>query len=775
MNIRQTLLNTDTSRFRPAGVRGEEPVRAWRRTAALLRSRLNTAGAGEADFLAEPRFASDHNIEWSTDRFESVPRPLSELSGEERLHYEKILGQLTSRLRQAAKGADAETKPLLEAIATVPGEDCIFCADDKVVIAQWAMKPNDASVSSLNLLAYRPEPAEDVQSHQVDPKVVATAASTAKAAVPPQKPEPPVTPPVIPPVQPPVPPVEPPVVTPDKPRKRNWKKWLLWLLLALLLAGLLWWLFNSCEREGDKPAETVENIEKVPPPLEEEKVIPAPDSLSYIAGDRINIYVLKGGNLDDFINRFRNEKQWQDRTKYQLVNPDTTLRRVILICPEEEREKMMEEVPQRMKPDLEVVALYENIYVNTARTNDPAMSNQAQSYYFDMTGAIDAWDREMGREDVTIAVLDGGFDLSHPELKGKIVKPYDAIGQTSQVPNVLACQGHATHVSSTAAGNANNGQGAAGIAPGCKIMPINVFTMAGQSYDSAIIDGIMYAVTQGADVINMSLGAAWGPMMKLLPPEELERLGRERQVKEAEIWDKVFDFAESRGVTIVKAAGNDNIPASLDPMNRSAHALVVSAVDPAGRKAIFDPLTRDGSNYGSLCRISAPGVGIYNAVPGGKYASLPGTSMASPQVAGGAALLKSRHPDWTPETIRKVLIGTARRANSPSVGPVMYLAAALDADPDNLPAPESLPDYSGGTGGGFNPLPNPFEDGGEGYYEIIIGNPGNNGSPGNNAGEGTRNVDDCTGLRRKYEDLKRRKAEIEREMDALRRDCPECI
>lgn len=773
MNIRQTLLNTDISRFRPASVRGEEPVRAWRRTAALLRSRLNMVNAGEADFLAEPRFDSDHNIEWSTDRFESVPRPLSELSGAERLHYEKILGKLTGRLRQAAKGADAETKPLLEAIATVPGEDCIFCADDKVVIAQWAMKPNDASVSSLNLLAYRPDVKDDVQAAQIPPKVVATGAAAAEAVVPPATPPAAApVPPVTPPVQPPVTPVVPPVVPADKPRRRDWKKWLFGLLLALLLILLLWWLFRSCDRQGDDSTETVENIEKVPPPLEKEKVIPAPDSLSYIAGDRINIYVLKGGNLDDFIDRFRNEKQWQDRTKYQLVNPDTTLRRVILICPEDEREKMMEEVPQRMKPDLEVVALYENIYVNNARTNDPAMSNQAQSYYFDMTGAIDAWDREMGDADVTIAVLDGGFDLSHPELKGKIVKPYDAVGQSSQVPNVLACQGHATHVSSTAAGNANNGQGAAGIAPGCKIMPINVFTMDGQSYDSAIIDGIMYAVTQGADVINMSLGAAWGPMMKLLPPEELERLGRERQVQEAEIWDKVFDFAESRGVTIVKAAGNDNIPASLDPMNRSAHALVVSAVDPSGRKAIFDPFTRDGSNYGRLCRISAPGVDIYNAIPGGKYASLPGTSMASPQVAGGAALLKSRHPDWTPETIRKVLIGTARRAGSADVGPVMYLAAALDADPDNLPPSESVPDYSAGTGGGFNSLPDPFEDGGEGYYEVIIGNPG---SPGNGTGEGTRNVGDCTGMRRKYEDLKRRKAEIEREMEALRRDCPECI
>lgn len=773
MSIRQILSETDTRLYRPAGVRGVEPVRDYRRTAALLRSRLNAAGAGEADFLAEPRFTTDHTVEWITDRFDSVPRALSEMRGEERDRYLRILGSLRGRLLKGAAEADAETRPLLECVTSIPGEDCIFCADDRIVITQWGMKPTGAgNCAGISLLSYTPEP-QAAMPAAAPPRHRAT-----PAAVPPAVPPSSATSAAAPPPATPAPSVASVAGQGQEPRRKRSFKWLWWLLGALLLVALLWLLTRSCT--GSAHGENTRNIEKVAPPVSGDKIIPAPDSLSYVAGDRMNIYVLKGGDLDDFISKFR--KEWGDTKKYQLVNPDTTLRRVILICPEGEREKLMEEVPRRMAPGLEVIALPENIYQSNARTDDPAMSDPAKSYYFDMTGAIEAWDREMGSKDVTVAVLDGGFDLTHPEIRDKIVKPYDAITHTSRVPNVAACGGHATHVSATAAGTAGNRQGAAGIAPGCRIMPVNVFTADGQSYDSAIIDGIMYAVSQGADVINMSLGAHWGPLMKLIPPEELERVGGSRQIREAEIWDKVFDYAESRGVTVVKAAGNDNIPAVMDPMNRSEHALVVAAVDPSGRKAIFDPFTRDGSNYGPLCRISAPGVEIYNAMSGGGYASLPGTSMAAPQVAGGAALLKSRHPDWTPDVIRKVLIGTGRKARSAGIGPVMYLAAALDADPGHLPEQGTVPDYSGGFGSpdglpgfgeGFGPLPLP---GGGSGFEIIIGNPGNGGDGSGSGDDGTRRaIDDCDKVRRRYDDLRRRKAEIERELKSLKEECPDCV
>lgn len=801
MNTRRTLIESDPGQFRPLSLHGSTPVREYKRTTALLRSRLSASGIPDTGFLAEPVFAADNSVEWTTDRFTTEPKPLSALAGEERARYMRHFKSLTSKLRKAASHTDGETRPLLEAVATVPGEDYIFCGDDHIVIANWGMKPTDSSASQMNLLAFTPAAEEQNPSATQDTKMKIRNEEPV-TAVPPVKPvtssstpspEKSVPPPPadVPPIvtagrTPEVPPVIPPTTPPSNnpKKKRKWWKILLIILGVLLLLLLLWLLLSKCNRDS---GETVDSIEQVAPPLNTEKIIPSPDSLSYIAGDRLNVYVLKGGELNDFISRFR--KEWPDASRYQVVNPDTTLRRVVVICPEEELESMLEEIPRRMEPSLEVVALPENIYEGNARTNDPAMKDTRLSYYFDMTGAIPAWDREMGSEDVIVAVLDGGFDLSHPELQGKIVKPYDAVTHTSQVPNVMACQGHATHVSGTAAGKANNNSGAAGLAPGCKIMPINVFAVNGQSYDSAIIDGIMYAVTQGANVINMSLGSAWGPMMKLLPPEQLEELARTRQVKEAEIWNKVFDFAESRGVTIIKAAGNENIPSGLDPMNRSEHALVVSAVSPAGTQAIFDPLTRDGSNYGPLCRISAPGVEIYNAMTGGNYASLQGTSMAAPQVAGGAALLKSRHPDWDPATIRKVLIGTARPARSPNIGPVMYLAAALDADPNNLPAPESLPDYSSevpgygfgpgipGGGSGLELIINPGEGGGN-----IPGFPGGEGggnSPGNPMNPGTpgggASNDQCEENKRRYDNLLRQKQLIEQQLEQLRRDCPECL
>lgn len=744
MHARRTLLSTDTALFRPVSVAGEEPVRNHRRTAALLRSRLKSVSAAEFDCLAEPRFLPDGKIEWSTDRFAGTPKPLSALAGEERMRYEALLGQFTDIMRAGAAEADAETRPLLEAVATVPGEDCIFCGEGRIVIAQWAMKENGADTGKeLSLLSYSPW----YRSASRTEAYGATAVPEQSAGTPP----PALSPAGIPPNAAP-PAIPPPVVPPSDGGtgcrgRRHGHIWWIIALIALLAVG--WLLLRSCAVSSERVGE----LEPVAPPVGKEKVVPAPDSLSYIAGDRINIYVLKGGGLDDFIRRFRSE--WDDRDKYRLVNPDTVLRRVVLICPEQDRDMMLREVPERMAPELEVIALYENIYQGTRRSNDPAMRVGEQSYYFDMTGTFDAWDVETGSSDVVVAVLDGDFDLSHPELEGKIVKPYDAVSHTSAIPRVHACGGHATHVGSTAVGHADNGLGAAGIAPGCSIMPVNVFTPDGQSYDSAIIDGIMYAVSQGVHVINMSLGAYWGPMMKLIPPGQLEELARTRQLREAEIWDKVFDYAESRGVTIVKAAGNDNVPAGLDPMNRSEHALVVSAVDPSGRKAVFNPMTFDGSNYGSLCRISAPGVAIYNAVPGGGYAYMPGTSMAAPQVAGGAALLKSRHRDWSPADIRKVLVGTARQAASPDVGPVMYLSAAVEASPDDLPGTEAVPDYSSGMpspGGGLLVTPGPG-----GGFDKIVGGGG------------------CDEVRRRYADLKRRRQQLDEEMERLKKECPECM
>jgi hypothetical protein len=130
--------------------------------------------------------------------------------------------------------------------------------------------------------------------------------------------------------------------------------------------------------------------------------------------------------------------------------------------------------------------------------------------------------------------------------------------------------------------------------------------------------------------------------------------------------------------------------AGIDPSARSKNTIVVSAVGTQIEKAEF-------SNYGQLASISAPGANIYSAFPGGKFGSLQGTSMASPIVAGAAALLKSLHPNYTAEQIIQILVKTAKPVNSQKyVGPLLQIANALKSDTSHteLVIPENPKDLS---------------------------------------------------------------------------------
>lgn len=162
------------------------------------------------------------------------------------------------------------------------------------------------------------------------------------------------------------------------------------------------------------------------------------------------------------------------------------------------------------------------------------------------------------------------------------------------------------------------------MAPNVKIMPVNVFEGDGAtSYDVAY--GIVYAVDHGANVINLSLGLY------------------SATVYEAE----AVQYAVSKGVVLVAAAGNDDIdfpvyPAAFDPV------IAVSATDSS------DWIT-DFSNYGDYIDLAAPGVNIYSTFPGSSYYSLTGTSMAAPIVSGTAALVLSKNPLLTRGEVESIL------------------------------------------------------------------------------------------------------------------------
>jgi subtilisin family serine protease len=235
-----------------------------------------------------------------------------------------------------------------------------------------------------------------------------------------------------------------------------------------------------------------------------------------------------------------------------------------------------------------------------------------------------------GSPEVTVAVLDTGVDIKHPELKGKVSKSKDFVNldglDTSEfVGDFLGLDdvaddevGHGTHVSGIIA--ANGLKMDEGVAPDCRLLAVRVLaTMesSGRRYGAGIIDnintGIKYAVDCGADVINMSLGirhTGGG-----LPHEDVIR------------------YAESKGVTVVAASGNDGTPEKYYPGALDG-VWAVGATDERGAVAPF-------TSWGALISVIAPGSRIFSSFANGGYAHASGTSQAAPFVSGAIALLKS--------------------------------------------------------------------------------------------------------------------------------------
>ena len=239
-----------------------------------------------------------------------------------------------------------------------------------------------------------------------------------------------------------------------------------------------------------------------------------------------------------------------------------------------------------------------------------------------------AWDVTQGDAGVVVAVVDTGVDLQHQDLKDRLSDPstwYD-FGEDDADPTDT--QGHGTHVAGIVAATGNNGIGVAGAGWRTTIMPVKVFPDNSTSTSvSKIAKGIVHATDKGAHIINLSLGSS---------------------VASNTLRDAV-NYAYNHQVLLVAAAGNNN---SEDPSYPAAfdHVIAVAATDRDDTKANF-------SNYGTWVDISAPGVGIVSTylTSKGEYASMSGTSMASPLVAGVAALVKALHPGWGPDRIEQAL------------------------------------------------------------------------------------------------------------------------
>ncbi|MBR4441012.1 MAG: S8 family serine peptidase, partial [Bacteroidales bacterium] len=501
--------------------------------------------------------------------------------------------------------------------------------------------------------------------------------------------------------KPSTPPPPPPTNPPTKEKKKGLPGWL-WFIFGLLLALLLVWLYfmffgdkdkdkdnnadnNQTEKPIDNPtAEDLADIlpenPNIVPPIDTTRIIVDPDDPGQrrIFSDKVNIALKKGENILRFAQMIH--QQYQEHLK--IVYYDTAILLMQVETPEGEWKQWRDTI--KKMPEVKL-AFSNTLFSSDLKPSDPAFSDKKKAWYFDLVEAQQAWDITKGDPEVIVAIIDNGFDPNHPEIRDKIVSPYDI---TTGEQRVKPCGGegneHGTHVAGTAVGSADNNQGLCGIAPNCKLMPIKIADENGCMQTISVAAGILYAIHHNAKVVNLSLGSYFGEEITSLPPAAQEEILHEGYSEEQEFWNDLFQFGLDEDIVLVLAAGNQNIMAGIDPFARSNKVLVVSAYQSKQRpKADF-------SNYGEYSSISAPGVDIYSCVPGGKYEYLDGTSMASPIVTGAAALMRSAHPHIKAEDIVSILKKTATPINNnPRIGPLLQIAKALKSPGDVLNIPDN--------------------------------------------------------------------------------------
>jgi uncharacterized repeat protein (TIGR02543 family) len=278
-------------------------------------------------------------------------------------------------------------------------------------------------------------------------------------------------------------------------------------------------------------------------------------------------------------------------------------------------------------------------------TNDHYFADQ---YALTYTGISDAWAITEGSPDVVVAVIDTGVDIYHPELISSIASTgYNSYFGQEGLEFVLDDRGHGTQVTGVIAADKNNNIGIAGAAPEVTILPIKANTILYDSTgkatptssfrDSSVINGIMYAIENGADIINISIGSSTYNAL----------------VQQA------VAAAEAAGILVVAAAGNNGGTNNTES-TRSRYMYPASYEYTISAASVSDNMLRSFfSTYNDKVDLAAPGHNIVTTTRDGHYTVVSGTSFASPYIAAMAAMLKSVYPEMTPADIRAKLISTA--------------------------------------------------------------------------------------------------------------------
>lgn len=320
-----------------------------------------------------------------------------------------------------------------------------------------------------------------------------------------------------------------------------------------------------------------------------------------------------------------------------------------------DRTKSIEEAAEKLASVSGVKFAEPNRYRETYITpNDPQFTSQ---WGLTKINAPDAWDRTTGSPNVVVAVIDTGIDLDHPELAPLLVQGMDMVdlGPNPTAPQGFRFEGdfqtrdnipqdevgHGTHVAGTIACLSNNNRNVAGVTWQCRLMPVKVLTrivninnindVRGTGSAADIAAGIRWAVDNGARILNLSLGGT--------TDTQVER--------------DAIAYAISRGVVVCAAMGNGGANAPVSFPAAYPGVVAVGAINISNQRAGF-------SQVGAHIDVVAPGVDILSTVWNDSTTTMSGTSMASPHVAGVAALVLSCNSALTGAQVADILRQTAQ-------------------------------------------------------------------------------------------------------------------
>lgn len=603
--------------------------------------------------LARPHY-EDGCIHWYVERWNEPPIPLNRLSGEERDRYEKIKDETLSHYRRRMEAMNIEERTILTGALRFVSDEFVYCYDGRVTLVAWGMRPDpyrhpvDGSwVKGLKFV--------EAYSLTFDPGTMGTLRQSTSRVV----------------------------------RRQRGHR-----IEAADLPEVV--AFAGCRFRGWDPSPT--GMEVTADTVFTAQYDGAPD----VIANRLNVY-FEDENAD--LNRWAHDfKRAYPSDDYRIIGADPNVRMIQIQIPEDRRDRVREELNAKI-PGQDFFVVDESIITlrtgqnGTAGTQGTSGTANA-GWHLRATHLQEAWSVSRGTNDVVVAIVDDGIDVAHPVFKGRFFKAYNVFTQNRRLS---AGSGHGTHVAALAAGSDQYiAKGVAGVAPQCRIMPIQVFDNGICTF-SSIASGIMYAIHNGADVVNVSIGPSF-PGIDNLPLEEQRKIARTYFKNEERVYRHIIKTANEKNVILVFAAGNDNIMTAILPECRYAGNTVnVAAVGPDFKAARF-------SNYAEGTNLSAPGVDINSAYPHSTFKMLEGTSMAAPIVAGTIALMRSLKRDVTVsqavDVIRRtgqdvgndipVMVRPDRALAALKSGSIATQPADSTATPD--PDPDNIPPVQGDAG-----------------------------------------------------------------------------